>query len=346
MLRSEAAGVAEDRREGPDPAATSVRAILFDAEGEDREVDAAALGDRDIGERRLLWIDVDVSDGDAVGRIADRLGLDPASAERLQAPPSRPHLDDFDESFHLNVRTLGDPPESERPIQVDCVVGRNWVLTAHRAGTDLIELFLKPIKGETELGRVEGPVFLSILLDWVLSGYFRALEQLEGRLDRLDESLIARDVTEQPQEPVLDRLVAVRRELTLIRRSLSAHREVFATLAQPAFDKVSSSDSAERFEVLSDRLEKALAETENARTMVMSSLEVLMTRTAQRTNDVMKILTVINAVLLPALVAAAILGMNFRQSFFQNRDLFWVVLGAMVLLGIGILAFARRKRWI
>jgi Mg2+ and Co2+ transporter CorA len=80
--------------------------------------------------------------------------------------------------------------------------------------------------------------------------------------------------------------------------------------------------------------------------MVMGSLDVLMTRTAQRTNDVMKILTVINAVLLPSLVAAAILGMNFRQSFFERRELFWLVVAAMVALGAGILAFARRKRWI
>lgn len=54
----------------------------------------------------------------------------------------------------------------------------------------------------------------------------------------------------------------------------------------------------------------------------------------------------INAVLLPSLVAAAILGMNFRQSFFERRELFWVVIVAMVALGAAILAFARRKRWI
>jgi Mg2+ and Co2+ transporter CorA len=100
--------------------------------------------------------------------------------------------------------------------------------------------------------------------------------------------------------------------------------------------------SADRFRLLSERLEKALGEIENARPMVMGSLDVLMTRTAQRTNDVMKILTVINAVLLPALVAAGILGMNFRQSFFERRELFWIVIAGMVALGTGIVAFARR----
>jgi magnesium transporter len=77
----------------------------------------------------------------------------------------------------------------------------------------------------------------------------------------------------------------------------------------------------------------------------MGSLNIVMTRTAQRTNHVMKMLTVISAVLLPALVIAGILGMNFRQSFFERTELFWVVVVLMVALGAGIVAFARHRRW-
>lgn len=189
-------------------------------------------------------------------------------------------------------------------------------------------------------------MFLALLLDWIVSGYYRAIDQVEGRLDEIDESLILRGVQADAEEGLLGRLVGIRRDVTVLRRSLAAHREMLATLAQPEFDKVSGTGSAERFQLLSERLDKALIEIENARLMVMGSLDVLMTRTAQRTNDVMKILTVINAVLLPSLVAAAILGMNFRQSFFERRELFWVVVVAMVALGAAILAFARRKRWI
>jgi Mg2+ and Co2+ transporter CorA len=59
----------------------------------------------------------------------------------------------------------------------------------------------------------------------------------------------------------------------------------------------------------------------------------------------MKILTVISAVLLPALVIAGILGMNFRQSFFERVDLFWVVVAGMFALGASVLTFARIRGW-
>jgi Mg2+ and Co2+ transporter CorA len=71
-----------------------------------------------------------------------------------------------------------------------------------------------------------------------------------------------------------------------------------------------------------------------------------MTRTAQRTNEVMKVLTLISAVLLPSSVIAGVLGMNFDQSFFDQSWLFWVTVGFMGLLMVTALGLARWRRWI
>jgi Mg2+ and Co2+ transporter CorA len=116
-------------------------------------------------------------------------------------------------------------------------------------------------------------------------------------------------------------------------------------MAQPEFEQLSETDSTERFRDLSTRLERAIDAIESAREMVIGSFELVMTRTAQRTNEVMKALTVISAVLLPATLMAGILGMNFRPSFFDRPELFWVALGAMAVLAGSVLAFARRRRW-
>jgi Mg2+ and Co2+ transporter CorA len=87
-------------------------------------------------------------------------------------------------------------------------------------------------------------------------------------------------------------------------------------------------------------------EAENAREMVIGTFQVYATRTAQRTNDVVQVLTVLSAVLLPAVVIAGILGMNFHPSFFDRPSLFWVAVGAIVLLCGGIFLFARGQGWL
>jgi magnesium transporter len=80
--------------------------------------------------------------------------------------------------------------------------------------------------------------------------------------------------------------------------------------------------------------------------MVAGSFEILMTKTGQRTNDIMKLLTLVSAVLLPSSVIAGVLGMNFKQPFFDLSYLFWVVVGLMVALMVSAIVGARRRRWL
>jgi Mg2+ and Co2+ transporter CorA len=70
------------------------------------------------------------------------------------------------------------------------------------------------------------------------------------------------------------------------------------------------------------------------------------TRTAQRTNDVMKVLALASVVFLPGVVIAGIMGMNFRVGLFDQAGLFYVVIAAMAALGIATVVAARMRGWI
>jgi Mg2+ and Co2+ transporter CorA len=71
-----------------------------------------------------------------------------------------------------------------------------------------------------------------------------------------------------------------------------------------------------------------------------------MTRTAQRTNDIMRILTWASVTLLPAGVLAGVMGMNFQAGFFERPGGFWVVVAAMVVMVGATLLVARRRGWL
>jgi Mg2+ and Co2+ transporter CorA len=94
------------------------------------------------------------------------------------------------------------------------------------------------------------------------------------------------------------------------------------------------------------RLERAIDAVENAREQLVGTFDIVTTRTGERTNDVMRVLTVISAVLLPSVVIAGVMGMNFKDPLFDEPGNFLVVLVAMATLAIAILGFARWRRWI
>ena len=79
---------------------------------------------------------------------------------------------------------------------------------------------------------------------------------------------------------------------------------------------------------------------EGLRDSLLGMYDIHMGRAAQQANDVMKALTVLSAVLLPAVVLAGIMGMNFQVGFFEDPDDFWLVLLGMGVSAVGILAFA------
>jgi magnesium transporter len=324
-----------------DQAAT--KSFLFDENGEDRAIDSADLDDQDLNDRQLLWVDLDTSAEGATNAIPRSFAFDESLSDAIADGERVPMVRDFEDRFR--VRLLLPVHSEGEPDTLDCVVGGNWVVTAHPGELDLLDRFMEPLEGETDLGRLAAPRFLALLLDAVLDRYFAWIDDLERRIDRFDEDVIGGRARSSAGE-LLSELVSVRHAVHRVRRTLAPHREVFTRLAAPEFQKLGSTDSSDRFRAVADRLERAMDNADTVREMVMGSFELVTTQTAQRTNDIMKRLTLISAVLLPAVVLAGVFGMNFHPSFFDRPEFFFVAIGLMAMLGIGILAFGRWRRWL
>jgi magnesium transporter len=228
------------------------------------------------------------------------------------------------------------------PREVDVFMGRNHVVTIHADSAAFLEQFEEGLGEDTELGRLDAPAFLASLLDWHVASYFRVVEELAREVDELDLAALE---TSDPDK-LLDRLAESRRRIGRVRRLLTPHRELYAALARPDFEVLAESDSAASFRALEDRLDRAIDAVENARELLLGSFELLMTRTAQRTNEVMKLMTLVSVVLLPAIVIAGIMGMNFRIGFFDLSEGFFVTIAGMAGLAILTLIVARRRGWI
>jgi Mg2+ and Co2+ transporter CorA len=121
---------------------------------------------------------------------------------------------------------------------------------------------------------------------------------------------------------------------------------MYAEIARPDFLPEPEPREAAALAAINHRLERATEAVANAREMLIGTFDVHMTRTAQRTNDVMKLLTWVSVTLLPAAVLAGIMGMNFQVSLFNHPSVFWIVVASMILIAATILGAARWRRWL
>jgi Mg2+ and Co2+ transporter CorA len=143
-------------------------------------------------------------------------------------------------------------------------------------------------------------------------------------------------------------LVETRSRVGRLRRALAPHREIFAALAHPELDLISTERSAERFEKLATQVDNALASARDAKDAVVSSFDVLILRTEHRTGEVVKVLTLASILLLPGALIAGVMGMNvnFSSGTFVHSPLFWVVVSAIIVIALATLGFARLREWI
>ena len=315
-------------------------ALLF-REHEVEELDDWARWLDRLGDSTLLWIDLERPSPDDVERLARALELDDASAARLNGTDGAPKLTDFGSYLHVTgCAPRGERHELER---VDCLVSTTWVVTVRDGPVEVVEELRKRAEGAGEVGRLDGLAFLADLLTWILEGYLRAFEAIDIELEDLDRDAMRGEAS---HERSLSRLVGIRAEIGLLRRTLVAHRGVLLALTRPELGGISTKESAERFQELLARLAEITQAAHDSRESVVGSFDVLMTQVAQRTNEIMKTLTILSLLLLPGTLLAGVLGMNFKVGLFDHPDLFWVALAVIGAIALTTLAVVRWRRWI
>ena len=329
--------------------AARLRLMLFDADGEDCTLAEDDIDPTVLTERQLLWIDVEGDGGDEadaaplLARLARRLRLGVDAAALLAELDGRPRLQNFGEWFLVQVVAVAHAGQlrfAGNGLAIVC--GANFVLSLHRGPLEFLEQLRGRERAETKLGTLSAESFTASLLDWQIESYLHAVSDFEAAVDRLEVAVLARPVHRES----LPELARLRRGASRLRRMLAPHRHVFGALARPDFRPEAGGLADKQFRALEQRFERALDAVENARDLVVGTFELFATRTAQRTNDTMRVLTFVTVLLGSLAVVAGALGMNFHASFFDSGERgFWTAVGVMAGIVLVALALGRWRRW-
>jgi magnesium transporter len=278
--------------------------------------------------------------------VAGALRLPAQTSDRILEDIGRAGLIRYKTAIHLTVEAMEAVEEADAADEgfvrreLDILARRNVVITVHDGPVAALDTFQDQLQGDTLIGELDTGAFLEAIVDTVLTTYFAHVEAIEREIDKLDELAVRASDADR----FLTEVVQLRRRVARLRRTIAPHREALAPLARS--DQALDAVLGHTLPNLEGGLERVIDALENARQLLVGSFDVYLGRAAQRTNDVMKVLTVLSAVLLPSVVLAGVMGMNFKLDFFEQTSNFWLVIGGMAAMAIAILALARARRWI
>lgn len=317
----------------------TIRALLSASDGSDREVDLRDWRGEPVPDDHLLWIDVTGDEAEDLELVRDALGLDETAAEAMRERLRLPGASVLRGIVQLTLLWL-DNEELDEPVPIQILAGEGWVISRHSEPLQRLDERRQKIMDQREIGSLRSVEFVVAILGWHVDGFFLVAEQLERAVDRLDEQALSSD------RDLLGRLVEMRKRIARARHLAGLHTDVYAEITRPDFLPALEDRDRALLARANERLERAIAAIANVRELLIGTFDVHMTRTAHRTNDIMRVLTWTSVILLPAIVVAGIMGMNFRVDFFERPELFWVVIGFMVATAAVTLLIARWKGWL
>jgi magnesium transporter len=298
----------------------------------------------------VLWVNVvGLGDVEVVRTVGEQFGLHKLALEDVLNIPQRPKLESYDERLFLIARmpraggTVADGIE-----QVSLFLGKGWVVTFQEREGDVLEPVRQRIRASrARLARLGADYLAYTILDAIIDSYFPLLEDFGEELAEVEALILSGDT-----RSTVPRIYGLKRDLLAIRRAMWPQRDaVFALYREPS--EIIARETQIHLRDCADHCNHIIDLIENYREIGASLVDLQLSMSSQRMNEIMKVLTIIATIFIPLTFIAGVYGMNFNPdtSPWNMPELNWrygypAAMSVMLLIALTMLGFFWRKGWL
>ena len=342
------------RSEIPAPRDSIVRAIYRDGAGTmhaDWPAEKIPEAVRDA--EGILWVDFEAAKEAGARDVATWLRevfqFHHLAVEDALEETHVPKVDDWGSYLYIVFRVPGIAPGSGslELHELDIFLGPNYLVTFHVAPLEILEAERTNIARDSRDRLRHGPDHLLFrLLERAVDQSLAVIEELDDRVDAIQD-----DVIERPSNAVLRTIFRVKRSALKLHKTLGPQREVLNRLARDPYQPIREEHRV-YFRDLYDHLVRIHDISESLRDLIAGALETYLSVISNRTNEIMKTLTVVSVMFLPMSFLAGFFGMNFFGEPLALRSipvrpglLFAATCAIMAISPCFMWIYAKRKRW-
>lgn len=293
----------------------------------------------------VKWVNIEgLSDISIIEKIGKEFKLHPLMLEDILNTSQRPKMDDYDDYIFIVLKMLyyNENTNEISSEQLSFVYVDNYVFTFQEFDGDVFDGIRERL--ETAKGNIRklGADYLIYgLIDSIVDSYFIILEKIGDRTEDIEQELM-----ENPKKEVLQSIYKLKREMIFLNNSIWPLRELVSGLARtesPVFDK----NTSIYFRDVYDHIIQVIDIIESYRDMVSGMLDTYLSSISNRTNDVMKVLTIFSTMFIPLTFLVGIYGMNFENmpelKWTYGYPIFWLLTIAIIYI---MIRYFKRKKWL
>lgn len=283
----------------------------------------------------LRWYDVPDPTSTDLDQLAKQFQLHELDVEDCRHHPQRAKEEEHENYVFCILKRIH--VRNDLRFREVCVfLGRDFLITVHTGENDLIARVVKKAV-EENVTRLDRDFYN--LVDAIVDEYLPVLDAVSEKSSDIED-----EVLERPDPEVLRQIFQLKRKLIHFRRVVSEMRELVNAVLRREMGIVGD-DLDHYFRDIYDHLVRTLDLIETNRDLLTGSLDIYLSAVANRTNEVMKVLTVWGTVALPLVIITGFFGMNLHLPWTQSPHGEWYATGIMIASTVVILIYFRRKGW-
>ena len=296
-------------------------------------------------EGNLVWIDIEKPTEKDLPILADVFHFHPLTIEDAIETRNHPKVESYGNYIFLIVHGVTKQTNSTNFVtnELDIYLGKNYLLTFHHDSFRSIESVKTHIRAHPFACERGSDYLLHQILDRLIDAYIPVVDDFNAAIDDIEERIFKMN---RGSNKILEEIMDLKRSVARLGRISTKQLDVISRLASGEFPFIDS-DVLPFYRDVYDHLHRVTVLADNYRDLIVGLSNIHFNVVANKTNDVVKFLTIFSAVWLPLSFIAGVYGMNFENMpELKTRNGYFLTLGIMALVGISLVLYFWRKGWI
>lgn len=283
-----------------------------------------------------------LNDTSKLNNLVDILNIHPLVMEDILEVSSMPKMENYDDYLFMVSKNIFFNKENElETTQISFILYENLVISFEENPTATFDNVKRRIIEGSNIRKYGADYLLYSLLDSVVDNYFLLIEHLGNTIDLLEDELLV-----NPSRNLLDKIYKVKRDIIYIRNVLWPMRNLVSSITRNDHNLIDEK-TIYYFRDIYDHIVQVVDLTETSRDICSGMLDTYLSSVGNKTNDIMKVLTIVSTISVPLTFLTGVFGMNFKYfptlEYRYAYPAFWIITLLIVIL---MSKFFKKKGWL
>jgi magnesium transporter len=293
-------------------------------------------------DQMVRWINVDKKCSDSLlEKLSKVYKIHPLVYQNISDNKQRAKIEDYGDYIYIVAKMIYFSSGDLVIEHISFILGKDYMISFGEVKGDVFDDVRKKIRSKgTQIRKLSADFLMYSLIDAIIDGYFDVLEDLDGKIELLEDQTMTECKTE-----LLNGIREMRNTLLGINRSVIPFRDVLYVLSKEN-TKLIQHATEPYIRDIANHITQVIETNETYREMVVGLMDLYYSNTTNKLNEIMKVLTIISTVFMPLTFIVGVYGMNFKYmpeiGFKWSYLIVWIVM--LAIIGF-MMYYFKKKKW-